>query len=543
MKRNRHSCQRATRGGRSGPARRRVLPLLREPQGRAGGRRLVSFGSSPRLNPLPVRSSRGEDHLPGFEAIFFANLHFFLFCACLIFAAGCATKSPPTTAEIRQQSGTLTNLALTNPWKAAPVSTNTIQDNWLASFDDPQLNALVAEAMTNNPDLRVASTRVEQAAQYVALAKAALRPTVNLFGTGGLNMGGGDINSALQGVSLGASWEPDLWGRMRYGRNAYQATYASVQADFEFARQSLAATMAKSWFTAAETSLQLQIAEDMVKAAQELVTLAEKRWQVGPGSEQDVALARANLGTFQDTAKQVRLAHEQTLRALELLLGRYPAAELQARLDLPALPGPIPAGLPLEMLERRPDMIAAERRVAASFNRIGEAKAAMLPRIILNANVAALQSDILQLKSDFENPTAGAGAKLIAPIYQGGALKTQVQIRTLEQKEAVAQYAQLALRALGDVENALAAGQTLAERDQLLQQTVTDNQRALELAQTSYRVGQTDLRAVQQQQLSVYSARLALLGVQSEQLAQRVNLHLALGGGWQPEAVTLSARK
>src|SRR4029077_9506677 len=129
-----------------------------------------------------------------------------------------------------------------------------------------------------------------------------------------------------------------------------------------------------------ETWLQLQIAEDMVKAAQDLVTLAEKRRQVGSGTEQDVALARATVGNLQDAAVQARLAYEQTLRALELLLGRYPAAELQARLDLPALPGPVPAGLPLEMLERRPDMVAADRRVAAAFNRVGEAKAARLPR-------------------------------------------------------------------------------------------------------------------------------------------------------------------
>src|SRR5881394_2346216 len=389
-----------------------------------------------------------------------------LWLLCAILIAGCATKSPPTTTEVRQQSGTLTNFALTDPWKAGAAA-GPIADNWLASFNDVQLSALVAEAMTNNPDLRVSAPRVEQAAQYVRLAQAAMRPMVNLVGTGGLKMGGGDVSSALQGIALGVSWEPDLWGRMRYGRNAYQATYASAQADFEFGRQSLAATMAKSWFTAGETWLQLQIAEDMVKAAQELLTLAEKRWQVGPGSEQDVALARANLGTFQDTAKQVRLAHEQILRALELLLGRYPGAELQARRDLPALPGAIPAGLPWEMLERRPDMIAAERRVAAAFHRVGEAKAAQLPRIILNANVAAIQSDILQLKDDFDNPTAGAGAKLIAPIYQGGALKTQVEIRTLEQKEAVAQYARLALRALGDVENALAGGKTLSEREQV----------------------------------------------------------------------------
>jgi len=451
-----------------------------------------------------------------------------------VLVTGCATKSPPTRAEIHQQSGTLTNLPLTNAWKAAPVSTNSIRDNWLATFGDAQLDALIAEAITNNPDLRVAAARVEQAGEYVRLAKAALKPALNLIGTGGLNMGGGDVSSALQGASLGASWEPDLWGRMRYGRNAAQATHASAQADYEFSRQSLAANIAKSWFTASETWLQRQIADDMVKAAQELVTLTEQRRKVGPGSEQDVALARVNLGNFQDTAKQVQLAHDQTLRALELILGRYPAAELAARRNLVQLPGAIPAGLPLEMLERRPDLIASERRVAAAFNRVGEAKAAQLPRIILNANVAALDSEILVLKEDFENPTAGAGAKLIAPIYQGGALKTQVRIRTLEQKEAVAQYAQLALRALGDVENSLAAGQSLAGREPVLRQALTDNEQALALAQTSYRVGRGDLRAVQQQQLSVHSARLALLRVQSEQLAQRVNLHLALGGSFAP---------
>jgi NodT family efflux transporter outer membrane factor (OMF) lipoprotein len=447
---------------------------------------------------------------------------------------GCATKEPPTHDEIRQQSGgAVGKVAPADGWKVGTVAAGPIQENWLAGFDDPQLSALVAEAITHNPDLRVSAVRVEQAAQYVELSKAALRPSVSVLGTGGLNMGGGDVSSALQGLSLGASWEPDLWGRLRYSRNAYQATFASAQADFEFARQSLAATVAKSWFAVIETGLQLEIADSMAGAAQGLVTLEEKRWEVGPGNEKDVMLARAGLGNYLDAAQQVRLAHEQAVRALELILGRYPAAELQARHDLPNLPGPVPAGLPLEMLERRPDLVAADRRVAAAFNRVGEAKAARLPRIVLNANVAVIESSILQLKEDFENPTAGVGARLIAPLYDGGALKTQVSIRTLEQKEAVAQYARLALRALGDVENALAASRILAERSQFLQRTLTDYERALGLARTDYRIGRTDLRVVQQQHLNVYAARLALLRVQSEQLAQRTNLHLALGGNFE----------
>ncbi|MGC4075053.1 MAG: efflux transporter outer membrane subunit [Nibricoccus sp.] len=462
---------------------------------------------------------------------------------CVLGLAGCSTKAPPTAAEIREQSGTLSNMPLTNAWKAGAAS-GQIADDWLTSFNDPQLTALVTEALANNPDLRVTITRVEQAAQYVELAKAAMRPSVNLLGTGGLNLGGGDVSSALQGASLGVSWEPDLWGRMRYGRNAYQATLRSMQADYEFARQSLAATMAKGWFTATETWIQLKIAEDMVKSAEELASLAEKRWKIGPGTEQDAAMARANLGTYQDIAKQVRFAHDQSLRAVELLLGRYPAAELKARQDLPVFPGPVPAGLPLEMLERRPDMVAAECRVAAAFNRVGEAKAARLPRITLNASVAVIDSAILQLKEDFQNPTAGVGARLIAPIYDGGALKTQVEIRTLEQKEAVAQYARQALRALSEVENALAAGKSLADRRQLLERAVVDNQRALELVQTSYRVGKVDLRTVQQQQLNLYSMKLTQLRVQSEQLAQRANLHLALGGSFEePKASATTAAK
>src|SRR4051812_11637968 len=165
--------------------------------------------------------------------------------------AGCKTKEPPTTAEIQAQSG-VNRLDLVRHWTAAPVSTNVPEDNWLATFGDTQLDALVSEALAHNPDLRVAFTKVQQAGEYVSLAKSALRPNLNLLGTGGFNMGGGDVSSALQGVSLGASWEPDLWGRMRYGRNAAQANYASAKADFEFARQSLAANTAKCWFAATE---------------------------------------------------------------------------------------------------------------------------------------------------------------------------------------------------------------------------------------------------------------------------------------------------
>jgi outer membrane protein TolC len=187
--------------------------------------------------------------------------------------------------------------------------------------------------------------------------------------------------------------------------------------------------------------------------------------------------------------------------------------------------------MPSELLERRPDVIAAERRVAAAFYRVEEAKAARLPRISLTAAVTSISSDLFVLK-DRDNPIWSAGASLTAPLYTGGALTGQIEVRTAEQKQAIAEYGRVGARAFGEVENALSTAFALEDREAILSQAVIHNARALELANVRYRVGAGDLRAVQQQALALHAARTALLRVQAERLVQRVNLHLALGGGF-----------
>jgi multidrug efflux system outer membrane protein len=198
---------------------------------------------------------------------------------------------------------------------------------------------------------------------------------------------------------------------------------------------------------------------------------------------------------------------------------------------LPAQPDAIPAGLPSELLERRPDVIAAERRVAAAFNRIHESKAARLPSISLTTGLSAISSELFVLK-DRDNPTWNAGASLLMPIFRGGALKTQVEIRTAEQKQAVASYAEVGLRAFGEVEAALSAEIAAREREAILAETLVDTQRALDIVRTQFKVGSTDLRFVTQRQLALEATQAALLRVQAEQRVQRVNLHLALGGSF-----------
>jgi NodT family efflux transporter outer membrane factor (OMF) lipoprotein len=348
---------------------------------------------------------------------------------------------------------------------------------------------------------------------------------------------GGD-SSGLQGVGIFANWELDLWGRLRSEQAASEASYESTVADTEYARQSIAALVAKSYFLAVEATLQQRLAADMVSAAEQLVTLAEQRERVGKGDNYDTSLARASLEGYRDSVEQFRLAREQALRALESLAGRYPAAEVDVATELARFPGPVPAGLPSELLERRPDVVAADRRVAAAFYRIEEAKAARLPRISLTASVNDISSDLFVLQ-DRDNPVWSAGASLLLPLYYGGALKTQVRIRTAEQRQAVAEYGVVGARAFGEVENALSAEFASGRRMEILARAAAFNDRTFELAKVRFRVGSGDLRGVSQQQLALYASRVALLRAETERLVQRVNLYLALGGGFDtaPEPV------
>jgi multidrug efflux system outer membrane protein len=451
--------------------------------------------------------------------------------------AGCALQSPPTRDDLKRD--TLAHTAVPAAFKAGGDAAAAQPDAWLASFGDPMLSALVAEALAYNADLQVAAARVEQVAGALKMASAPMLPSLDLAGTYSGKSGGG---GALNALFLNASLELDVWGRLRYGEAAAQAQSDAAQADFAYARQSLAAMVARSWFLAVEAGLQRTLVEQALRAAQELQRVAQDRFRIGVGNEQAVAEAAAGVGSLRDLLRQTVQARDEALRALELLLGRYPAAEIAVAQRLAPMPAPVPIGLPSELLERRPDVIAAERRVAAAFSRVGEAKAAQLPRISLTASVSTLSSDVVVLQ-DRSNPAFGIGANLFAPLYQGGALRAQVEIRDAEQKQAMAEYARIAQRSFGEVENALGAEFALRDRQALLARTVADNERALELAQIQYRVGTVDLRAVEQRQLALLSVRTTLLRVQAERLAQRVNLHLALGGGFDsPSLASIATR-
>jgi multidrug efflux system outer membrane protein len=446
--------------------------------------------------------------------------------------AGCSLLPPPTSEDLHKDA--LPNVTVPQQWKQ-PADPGAVTDSAFWQFNDPALAELVKEALTYNADLRAGAARVEQARGYVTVAGADLLPSVAALAKGG-GKWSGDY-SGMQTALIGATWEIDVWGRQRYGARAATDTFASAQLDYEYARQSLTAWVVRSWLLAVQTTQQEDLLREMVQSSGKLVDMAQLRLKAGIGNEQDVAQAQASLGEYRDTLRQVQLARTNALRALEVLLGRYPGAEVQTASRLPALPGPIPAGLPSELLERRPDVVAAERRVAAAFNVTQQAKAARLPKISLTATFGAVSSDLIVLQNK-DNPTIGLGGNFLWPLFTAGALKAQVDIRTAEQQEAVANYATIGLRAFDEVEGALASETALRERHAILEQVAADSRRSMELATVQYKIGSSDLRSVLQEQLRLYSTLMTLVQIQGERLAQRVNLYLALGGGFgmPPEA-------
>src|SRR6185436_16423950 len=425
----------------------------------------------------------------------------FIAAAGALLIASCAVKDPPDLATIRKETALPVPLGFTTVGPTPGL----VAGGWIASFGDEQLTAAVAEGIARNPDLQSGAARVESAMLSAKMAGAKLWPSVDVIAKGGAKMSGD--GSGIQGGILSVNWELDLWARVRAGRAAVAADASAVALDYEYARQSLAGAIARLWFLATEAELQAATARQTINDAEELVRLAQARSDIGVGNDEDVFVARANAGTYRDALRQIEASRTESLRAIELLIGRYPAASIQVAAQLPGQPPSVPVGLPSDLLERRPDIVAAERRVAA------------------------ISSDLFVLQ-DHENPVWNIGANLLAPIFNGGALKTQVEIRTVEQKAALAAYASAGLRAFGEVENALTNEITAREREGILAQTQADNQRAFEIVRTQFDVGKTDLRYVSQRQLALNATRSSIIRMQAEQRVQRVNLHLALGGGF-----------
>lgn len=480
--------------------------------------------------------------------------------ACLTLVS-CAIKEPPAGADIMPDSA---RAKIPGQWAGSHRSGEVVP-NWIRTFGDPELTALVADAVERNPDLKAAAARVEASRYAIKVAASSLYPRIALKGLGerqgreitsarggtidppelgGLGVdqsgGAGDMSNLLDrstqrwvyGLGIGAAWEADVWGRIRSKKAAAQAESAALEADYEFARQSLAATVARAYFSTIEAAQQEANAQETLNLYQEYSNLTEEKKKQGHASDYDVAQIRSRTAGAKDTYIAAQAARLQAIRAIEVVTSHYPAGRLGIRRSFPAQPKAVPSGLPAQILERRPDIVAAERRFAASFHRTNEARTARLPRFALSMS-GGMGSAQLDTVGVIEAVTWSLAAGVTQPIFLGGELKAAQDIRTAEQRAAVASYVGVALRAFEDVEDALAGDFYLRKREGALSEMVSASADALKLGRTRLDEGQEDMFAILRLAGENLGAKIQLTQIRGARLRERVNLHLALGGDFK----------
>ncbi len=448
--------------------------------------------------------------------------------------AGCATSPEDRTANHE--------VAVPEAWEALgegelAATEEGVATGWLVTFQDPVLESLVLEALVHNRDLQIAAARIEAARAGARVAGADLYPTLganlgasrqktNQFG-GGVPIQ--PITFDNYNIGLSSTWELDVWGRVRDGRSAAIGELEATEADYEAARLSLAAQVARLWFDYIEIEAQLELAEERLQTFESNELLVQRQFERGLSSALDYRLIRSQTLSARSLLEQNRINRDIIVRTLETVLGRYPANQIETVEQLPTIEGAVPVGLPSRLLNRRPDIRSAERRLSAAEREVSATKKLRLPTFSLTATGGTASNELEDVVDPDFSVWSLAG-NVTAPIFQGGRIQGQVDQREALYEQQIYRYENTLLTAFREVENALATEAYLRNQEQHLAGAAEESIRAEELAWDRYQRGLVGIITVIESQRRSFDAQTNLLTVSKARLQNRVDLHLALGG-------------
>ena len=488
-----------------------------------------------------------------------------IFFVISILLAGCAVgpdyhrpaplPSQPVPKKFSEETSASTNQSI---WKIAEPSAHLPRGEWWRGFNDPELNRLETLALTNNQNLVATVARFEQARALAAGARANYYPQITLGGTpnGDLNRQRTSENQPNEGRPNGTShtyntftapiylgWEIDLWGRVRRQSEAARERFIASVDDYESARLVIAAEVANDYFEVRTLDNEYTLVTNTIETYQRSLELTQNRRRGGVASDLDVAQAATQLHSAESQLPDIKLSRAQMLHALAVLCGESPSSFDVAAIQPESATVPeIPPSLPSELLEHRPDIASAERRMAAANADIGVAKAAFFPTVRING-LAGLQSVDSGSWFDWPSRFWSVGPSVQLPLFTGGLNRSRLALAHAAYDETVANYRQTVLSAFGEVEDGLAAQQLLAEKWSAENETVIAARRSLEIANNRYKSGLvTYLDVATAQAVSLLHER-TLVQLQGTRLTASVNLVKALGSGWQTNDLPQAANR
>jgi NodT family efflux transporter outer membrane factor (OMF) lipoprotein len=471
--------------------------------------------------------------------------------AAAALVSGCAVgpayqrPSAPEPAAYKELQG----------WVPAAPADALDRGPWWTLFNDPQLNQLAASVEVSNQNVAAAVAAYAQARALVAEQRASLFPTVSLNGSGtrsGTRGGSGkatvDANGNIIGsatgastasnsyrLSLGTSWEPDVWGRLRAGVTAASANAQASAADLASARLSAQGELASDYLQLRAIDIARGILATTITGYQRVLTITTNRFNVGIVPHSDVFQAQTQLSSAQSDDLGLIRQRAQLEHAIAVLVGKTPSELAIAPLPQWQVMVPdVPVGVPSTLLQRRPDIAGAERRVAAANEQIGIARSAYFPSIGLNASLGTSASKVGDL-FNVSNAAWSFGLSAAQTLFDAGATRARVEGARAAHEEAVARYRQTVLDAFAGIEDQLAATRILAQQQELQRQASEAADKVEQQVLNRYNAGQVSYSEVVQAQVTALNARRTLVQTQSDRQTTAVALIQALGGGWHAD--------
>ena len=417
-------------------------------------------------------------------------------------------------------------------WAPAAPADTLDKGPWWTLFGDPILNDLASQVDVSNQNVAAAVASYAQARALVQQQRASLFPEVGLNTSADRSGGNGVDTESRYRLSIGGSWEPDIWGRLRAGASAASASAQASAADLAAARLSAQGELAVNYFLVREADAQLALLATTIEGYQRVLTITQNRFDAGIVARSDVLQAQTQLANAQGDQLTIARQRAQFDNAIAILIGKAPSSFSLAAAPWTGTVPDIPVGVPSTLLERRPDIAAAERRVAAANQQIGIARSAYYPSIGLSGSYGTGGSKVSDLFS-VSNALWSFGLSAAQSIFNAGAIRASVAGAEAQHQATVARYRQTVLEAFGDVENQLAAARILASQ-QVLRKQASDAADQVEIQMLNrYKAGQVGYSEVVLAQASALSARRALIQVQADRQATAVALIQSIGGGWR----------
>jgi len=440
---------------------------------------------------------------------------------------GYKAANPEKIERLKNNSEIKANMKISDKWiQEKEQDQPDFPYQWMSELLSPELEAMIKEGLAHNVDIIISKEKLKQVELSMDIAGSSLYPSVNALANTGNNLVSG---SHIGNLQFKANWELDLWGKNKSAEMVSVSQYYSAVFKKKLLEQSVAAMIAKAYYLNVSGQYQEQKISDYIAKTQDLKKIFTVQNKVGTANTLDLSNIESEIILLNSYLEKVKNANSQSRRSLEMLCGKYPEGLIKVNSDFFPLKEDIPTDFPLNLLEKRSDIMMQLFQIESSFYEVQEAKAARLPSLNISAAFGAAETNVGGISNLFSNPLIKVGGGLTTPIFNGGRLKKNVEIKTSQQQQVIEDYSKSVLLAFSEVESALANLSSIDKQKVFQQQLITALENNIALTKKQIQIGSSNSFVLIKKQRELIKKEMNNIDLDLQQRMERINLYMALG--------------